>query len=113
MLNAGYYIKTHFSHYLTLTEIARYVKTNASYLSSMFKEETGLSVRNYINKVRLDTAQKLLLDTDKTVIQIAGEVGFEDVRYFTRVFKQSLGCTPTEYRRQHGKLIVGEPPAGE
>lgn len=105
VLSAIYYIKMHFSEYLVLTDIAHYANTNASYLSSRFKEETGYSVRNYINKVRLENAQNILLKNQDTLSVIAQQVGFEDVRYFTRLFKQFSGCTPTEYRRSSAQSL--------
>lgn len=100
VLSALYYIKMHYAEYLVLTDIARYANINATYLSTRFKEETGVSVRCFITRVRLQAAQQLLLSGHDTVSTVAKAVGFEDVRYFTRVFKQSIHCTPTEYRRQ-------------
>lgn len=100
VLSALYYIKMHFSEYLVLTDIARYANINATYLSSKFKEETGVSVRHYITCVRLNEARRLLLSGNDTVSSIAKAIGFEDVRYFTRVFKAHMYCTPTEYRRK-------------
>lgn len=100
VLSALYYIKMHYAEYLVLTDIARYANTNATYLSSKFKKETGASVRNYITYVRLQAAQRLLLSGSDTVASVAKAVGFEDVHYFTRVFKAHFHCTPTEYRRK-------------
>lgn len=100
ILSARYYISLHYREYLILNDIARYVGTNPNYLSGKFKDETGLSIRNYISKLRLNTAQHLLICSENTITQIAQEVGFEDVRYFTRVFKRYCGCTPTEFRQK-------------
>lgn len=108
VLSAIYYIKLHFASYLVLSDVARYANTNASYLSSKFKKETGCSVRNYINRVRLEAAQQLLLSQSCTVSEIARQVAFEDVRYFTRIFKQFVGCTPTEYRLKNKQGLEEE-----
>lgn len=101
VLSARYYIEQHYTEYIVLDDIAQYAGTNSSYLSGKFKEEVGLSIKNYITQIRLESAKALLLADKKPVAQIAASVGYEDVRYFTRLFKQAEGCTPTAYRKKH------------
>lgn len=72
------------------------------------KKETGVSVRYLITRVRLQAAQQLLLSGHDTVSAVAKAVGFEDVRYFTRMFKHSIHCAPTEYRCQTKSHPVSE-----
>ena len=72
-----------------------------SYLSNLFKRETGTTLIDYINTQRTQRAAHLLVDTKQSVAAIAAQVGILDVNYFARLFKKSLGQTPTQYRRSH------------
>lgn len=103
VLSALYYIHRHATEYFTLEDVARHVGTSPCYLTNRFSTETGMSMRNYITRLRMEEAQNLLLQQEATVAQIAASVGYNDVRYFTRLFKQHAGCTPTEYRVSHKK----------
>ena len=57
----------------------------------------------YINGMRLSAAADLLLESDRKVLDIAFDTGFNSLSYFIGVFKQSMGCTPTEFRRRQGR----------
>lgn len=70
-----------------------------SYLSKMFKDENEISIPDYITKIRIDNAKKLLKDTDKTIQKIAEETGFLSSSVFIRVFKKVEGITPGAYRK--------------
>ena len=84
---------------LSLGEIAKNVGANASYLSHQFNQEVGMSVPEYIARLRVREAQNLLTGrAELQVGQIAAAVGFQDVNYFSRTFKRITGCTPTRYR---------------
>lgn len=98
VLSAMYYIHRHATEYFTLEDVARHVGISPCYLTNRFSTETGMSMRNYITRLRMEEAQKLLLLQEMTVAQIAVAVGYDDVRYFSRLFKQHTGITPTEYR---------------
>lgn len=98
VLTALYYIHRHATEYFTLEDVARHVGTSPCYLTNRFTTETGMSMRNYITRMRMEEAKKLLLHQEMTVAQIAVAVGYDDVRYFSRLFKQHTGITPTEYR---------------
>lgn len=71
---------------------------NHIYLGQLFKKETGLSLNDYINKVRINKAKKLLKETGAMVYEIADQVGFSDSQYFSTVFKKIVGVSPKEYR---------------
>ncbi len=83
---------------LGLEAQARLLNVNASYLSSLFKKETGCTLTDYVNNRRIEYAIYLLNTTDMQIQSIAQNCGFMDVNYFTRVFKKIVGRTPTEYR---------------
>ena len=72
-----------------------------SYLSALFKQETGSTLIDYINTQRVNRAAQLLVQNNHTIAAVAEEVGILDVNYFTKIFKKTLGVTPTRYRREH------------
>lgn len=84
---------------LSLESLARSIGSNKSHLSRQFKRETGLTVVEYLNKVRIDAAKRLLLAGLK-VSTVAEYVGFTDAYYFSRVFARTAGCPPSEYRQR-------------
>lgn len=83
----------------SLEEIASRVNMNKSYLGRIFRDETGMTVMNYLRAVRLKRAKELLL-LGMSVNEAAGEVGFEDASYFGRIFKQETGISPVHYRQK-------------
>ena len=66
------------------------------------RKRFDMSVKEYINDARMKRAKFLLEHTDKMIYEIAIAVGFQDIDYFTKVFKQNAGCTPRDWRRNHG-----------
>lgn len=97
------YIKQNYSKKLTLEEIAEATYLSKTYLSSIFKKETGHSISSYINMVRVDKSKNLLLEDNMSIIEIANVCGFEDQSYYTKVFKSLIGITPKKYRENRGK----------
>ena len=65
------------------------------------KQETGSTLIDYINTQRVNRAAQLLVQNNHTIAAVAEEVGILDVNYFTKIFKKTLGVTPTRYRREH------------
>lgn len=57
-----------------------------------------MSLREYVNKLRIDEAKRLLLSTGKTVSEIAGEVGFDNISYFSTVFRKQCGMSPLDWK---------------
>ena len=88
---------------LSLKSLAAMCYISPSYLSNLFKQETGTTLIDYINTQRINRAAHLLMTTDKSVAAAAEAVGIMDVNYFTKMFKKSMGTTPTQYRREHRK----------
>lgn len=99
MKKALVYINNHYNKHITLDEVANLIHLSSSYFSSLFKREVGVNFSKYLNQVRIEESKKLLKDTDYSILQIAMEVGFEDQSYFTKVFKNNVGITPKEFRR--------------
>lgn len=84
-------------------DIAKRLFTNRKYLSSLIKQETGKSAIKYISHVKMERARKLLMGSDKNIGEIAQQLGFENVDYFSKVFKKSAGVSPREFRRQRSE----------
>lgn len=92
------YIGLNYYHKIDINSICTYVNYSRYYFSRRFKEIQGMSITEYINKVRLDRAVYLLTHTDLTVIQVARSVGFEDPYYFSKKFKLYTGLAPTQFK---------------
>ena len=98
------YVKTNYAQKITLDDIARHVYLSRSYLSSIFKEETGDSLFAYINRVRIGKSKMLLLDSAVNLVDVASLCGFDDQSYFTKVFKKATGISPKKYRDTRGQI---------
>lgn len=94
------YIREHFREDLTLQDLADRFFLSREYISRRFKREFGENVFDYLANVRLERAKRLLLDSDMLVVRIAELVGYQDEKYFSRVFKKTTGCSPNEFRRK-------------
>ena len=101
-IRAARYIGRHYYTPLDLTAIAEHLHVNPTYLSHAFKQEMRVSLTQYITRIRIEQAQRLLHESDLKIGEIAGRVGLPDPRYFNTVFKRHVGLTPTEYREQRG-----------
>lgn len=84
---------------LSLKRFANELFLNTSYLSSLFKKETGLTLTDYVNQHRIDYAKRLLKSTTLSVQTVAATVGISDIHYFTRLFRRIVGCSPREFRK--------------
>ena len=71
---------------------------NTSYLSTLFRQVTGTTFKEHLNRVRVEEAARLLSNTDYPVMEIAIACGYKDQSYFTKVFKKLTGLTPKQYR---------------
>lgn len=96
--NAINYINKNYKKNITLDEVANHVHLNPAYFSTLFKKELKISFKNYLNKIRIEESKISLKKPDKSILEIALEVGYEDQSYFTKVFKNITGITPKEYR---------------
>lgn len=92
------WVRIHAFEDISVEYIAEVFRYNKSYLSRMFKENEGISIKELITKYRIEYAKSLLVNTSKDIPQIAYEVGYEDPKYFMRVFKKIEQVTPTIYR---------------
>lgn len=96
--NIREYIKKNLSAPLTVSEIAVRFGYNASYLTRIFKKETGYSLNDYIIHARMEKAKELLRLPGERVNDISLEVGYENVSHFSRLFKKICGVSPKQYQ---------------
>jgi two-component system response regulator YesN len=96
------YISEHYMDEIRIVDMALFANISCSYLSSLFKQHTGLTFVHYVNQVKIDKAKQLLFDPGKKVYEVADEVGFASLPYFNRVFKNTTGASPNEFRRNIG-----------
>ena len=95
---------------LSLSAHAEALGVNASYLSALFRRETGQTLSDYVAHARMEQAVFLLNTTRMQVQTIAQHCGIQDVNYFTRLFKRVMGKTPTAYRQQaRGAEAINRP----
>ena len=92
------YIEEHYAEEYTLEELALKFHIDSSYLSHLFVKRTGVSFSYFRNSIRIQHAKEMLLNTRKSVSEIALEVGYGSVSYFNRVFKEVVGITPLRFR---------------
>lgn len=93
------YISAHFSESVTLQDMAEHLHLNPSYFSRIFKRSSGFTFKEYLTKVRVEEAKRLLRNTDYPLLDIAIGVGFDNQSYFTSVFRRLTGLTPKQYRK--------------
>lgn len=88
---------------LTLKSLSTQLGFSPNYLSVLIKKDLGLPFQDYLIQERLKKAKLLLLTTDLKVYEIAEQVGFEDINYFSQRFKQLVGMTPRQYKKGDGQ----------
>lgn len=94
------YIEGHYNENITLESTAKALGFSKFYLSRLFANKIGYNFNDYVNRLRVNMAQKLISETDMLIFNIALECGFESLRNFNRVFKGYIGVTPTEFRKE-------------
>ncbi len=98
------YVEKHYNEDISLEDVAELVSRNPSYLSRYFKNKTGEKYLDYFNGVRLNKAIELILNTDMKIRMIAEQVGYKDINYFYKVFKEKIGFSPQKLRDDKGAM---------
>ena len=94
------YIKENFTSQLTMKGVASKFFLNPCYFCKIFKNETGMTFTHYLMRLRIEEAKKLL-SSNKKMYDIAAAVGYDNVQYFSTIFKEIEGITPSQYRNSH------------
>lgn len=102
------YIAEHYSEDISLSDAAKIVNLSPVYLSRLFKKEEGINFLDYLNQYRIDISKNLLKDVKHNILETASLSGFGSTKYFSKIFKKTVGITPSEYRKRHLGTNGGE-----
>jgi AraC-like DNA-binding protein len=97
------YIETHHAEPISLADVAHHTALSTSRLAHLFKEHTQRSLLAYLHEYRVGRVCEELLRTDTPVTALAAAMGYGDLRFFYRVFRRQVGCSPMAYRRLYGR----------
>jgi two-component system, response regulator YesN len=92
------YLRTHFQEDINLQTIADRFFLNRDYISRKFKQEFNETITDYLTKIRIEKSKELLANPTKKIYEIAYQVGYQNEKYFSKVFKKQTRATPNEYR---------------
>lgn len=92
------YLNDHIDENLTLGDVTREAGMNRNQLNALFVKETSLTCMNYLINMRMHLAMVILAETELPIGEISARVGYQDLNYFTRLFKKRIGLTPTQFR---------------
>lgn len=104
------YIFMNLNQEISLKGLADYCRLTPGYLSAVFKKETGQSVMAFVTEKKIRYACSLLSDTAFQIQEVAHHLGYDDVSYFTRVFRKVMGMTPSAYRQRQERNAEPEQP---
>jgi len=91
------YLQEHYSQQLSLEKLGTFVNRNPAYISRLYKEETGVNIKDRLRSIRINSARILLEQGNTSVKEVAYSVGFSDPNYFSTVFKKETGLSATDY----------------
>ena len=93
------YMHAHFNHPISLESVSQRVGFNPTYFSLLFKKETGMNFLEYLIDVRIKEAKRILSDPAKSIADVAADVGYSDVKHFSKLFVRITGIQPSKYRK--------------
>ena len=97
------FVENNYMEKITIEDVAKEVNLSQSHFMKYFKNTMGTSFIDYLNEYRLTMASRLLISSDSSVLDIAAEVGFDNLSYFNRSFKKRFQQTPREYRKRYAQ----------
>jgi len=98
------YLNNNFTHPYDRKDLAKKFNLNENYMPQLFKNKTGISISEFINKKRIDAAKKLIAKNESKIIDIAYHVGFDNYSFFYRSFKKYTKLKPIEYKNLNNNL---------
>jgi two-component system response regulator YesN len=96
-------IREHYAENISLRNLGEKYFINSSYLGQIFRKKYKQSFKDYLTTYRINEAARQLIASDKKINQIAADVGYRDCDYFIRKFIETMGCTPSKYRKTHAE----------
>ena len=97
------YIVYHAGENIRVSQVADYFGYNEKYLTTVFRKQSGISLKRFMMQAKMDAAKAELTDTNHSISQIAYNVGFNDCHNFTNTFKKVTGLSPSAYRESYAK----------
>ena len=104
------YLLRNYTRELSLGEIAWHVHKSEEHVARVFRKVTGQTVFDYLRTVRLESAKTLLINSDKTLTEIARLSGFGSLALFSRNFSLYVGRSPSAYRQERARVVTWQPP---
>ena len=111
VIEAIYYIEEHYKENPSLKEIAAHVFLSPTYFSKLFKKQVGSTYSIYLNRIKLQHVQQLLIQTPLSIGAIADEVGFVNSNYLCDVFKKYIGISPSKFRKLSSNTSLSNTPS--
>ena len=101
-----HFINEHYNEDISVSDVAKHVLLSPGYFSNYFKLKTNEKFVNVLKRIRLEKAKQLLKDKNVKISHIPQQIGFKSYSYFTRVFQNSFGITPSDYRNNLSKQVT-------
>lgn len=95
------YMEEHYMEEITLEELARYIGLSPQHFSKIFKDDIGLNYIEWLTRLRIDVAKRLLSDGGMSVKEVCYLVGYNDPNYFSRIFRKTEGMSPSAYAKEN------------
>ncbi len=99
------YVRSNYMNEISMQEAARAINYSETYFCKMFKQQFGQNFTTYLTEYRINEAKKLLKQPNMSVKEVGVKVGYPDSSYFARVFRRSVGISPSEYQLQRMKEL--------
>ncbi|WRP07204.1 response regulator [Rossellomorea aquimaris] len=96
------YVETYYMEDISLEKLSKVFFLTREHISRTFKKETGMTLSKFVTKLRIDQAQSWLMETEESIYSIATMLGYQDEKYFSKLFKKMTGLTPFEFRSSGG-----------
>jgi AraC-like DNA-binding protein/mannose-6-phosphate isomerase-like protein (cupin superfamily) len=97
------WLEEHYAEPIRVRDVAAHAALSESRLAHLFKEHTGRGLIEYLHEYRINRGCARLCETSQPIQEIAGEIGYNDLRFFHRLFRRHTGCNPTQYRQHFGQ----------
>lgn len=102
------YIQSHYQEKITLKTLAQEVHLHPNYLCSLFKDTTGITIFEHLNRYRISRASRLLRSSDQQINLVAAQCGFQSASFFSRKFSEHYGMSPIAYQKMYKRQVVAE-----
>lgn len=99
------YIGSHYNTITSIDEIADSCYINKSHMCRLFKKETGLTVFEYMNHIKIQQSCEMIKNTNDSITDIAAKCGFSSASYFSYAFKEIMDCSPSQFRKSQNKNV--------